>query len=255
MSERPRLDAVLLDAGGTLVRLDFEWMSECLRAHGLGVDATSLRRAEVAGRRAYDASRGTPARPGEPAPPLGSAGDTHAYFGGTLRTAGVPEALVPEVLRAFHARHADCGLWTRPMEGARAALDGLATLGLALAVVSNSDGRAEQHLIDCGVRRGLTFVVDSHLEGVEKPDPAIFQLALTRLGAPAERVLFVGDIRCVDEAGARAAGMPFVLIDPWGDYAPAGTPAIGRIDELPEWTATRFEVPGRRVLPVSPRHG
>ena len=254
MPDRPRLEAVLLDAGGTLVRLDFEWMSGMLRAMGIAVAAAALRRGEIAGRRAYDGSRGTPAPPGEAAPPLGSTGDTNAYFGGTLRAAGVPDAALPEALRAFHARQAGPGLWTRPMEGAREALDGLAELGLALAVVSNSDGRAEQHLLDCGVRQGLAFVVDSHVEGVEKPDPAIFRVALARLAVPAAHVLFVGDIRSVDEAGAHAAGMPFVLIDPWGDYALAGTPAIARIAQLPQWIASQFEVPGRRVPPVSPRH-
>ena len=37
MAERPMLEAVLFDAGGTLVRLDFEWMSEMLGTLGLRV--------------------------------------------------------------------------------------------------------------------------------------------------------------------------------------------------------------------------
>jgi putative hydrolase of the HAD superfamily len=133
------------------------------------------------------------------------------------------------------------------VEGARAALDGVAALGLRRAVVSNSDGRAERHLTDCGMREGLEFVVDSQIEGVEKPDPRIFRIALERLGIAASRSLYVGDIRSVDEVGARAAGMHFVLIDPYGDYGEDGGNAVATIAQLPEWVSGRFSAPGARA--------
>jgi len=244
VAERPALEAVLFDAGGTLVRLDFEWMAECLAALGIAVPVERLRRGEVEGRRRYDASRTSPPDPDRPPPPLGITGDTVAYFGGMLEAAGVPVGRVPEALDRFVAQHRlDVGLWCRPMEGARAVLDRLGTTALRLAVVSNSDGRAEQHLVKAGLVGGVEFVVDSHLVGVEKPDPAIFAIALDRLGVRADRTLFVGDIRCVDEAGARAAGLHFVLIDPYGDYAD-GAASISGIRELPGWMLGRFEVPG-----------
>src|SRR5206468_1976130 len=145
-------------------------------------------------------------------------------------------------------RHAGRGLWTRPMEGARETIDALGALGLRQCVISNSDGRAEMHLRDCGVLSGIEFVVDSLLVAVEKPDPAIFRMALERLGVGPERGLFVGDIRSVDEVGARAAGVHFVLLDPFGDYAPAGVSAIPSIRELPAWVERHFETPGGRGL-------
>jgi len=37
--ERPPLDAVVFDAGGTLVRLDFEWMSEAIHGPDAAPDA------------------------------------------------------------------------------------------------------------------------------------------------------------------------------------------------------------------------
>ena len=89
---------------------------------------------------------------------------------------------------------------------------------------------------------GLEFVVDSQVEGVEKPDPRIFRIALERLGVAASRALYVGDIRAVDEAGARAAGMHFVLIDPYGDYGDASVDSIARIALLPAWVSERFSV-------------
>ena len=237
---RPALEAVVFDAGGTLVRLDFEWMAAALTQGGIIMDATALRRAEVEGRRRYDASR---AARGQGGAPLGGPGDVRAYLGGMLETAGVPQHLAQPIVTRFLAREKSSGLWSRRMEGALEALEGVAALGLRRAVVSNSDGRAEWHLRNSGVLEGMEFVVDSHLVGVEKPDPAIFAIALDRLGVPAERALYVGDILSVDEVGSRAAGMHFVLIDPWGDYAGPDIPAIRSIVELPDWVAERFDVP------------
>jgi len=242
VAERPGLDAVLLDAGGTLVRLDFEWMAETVSALGARVSAEGLRRAEVEGRRRYDRSRGHAPAPGEPVPPLGATGDVRAYFGGTLEAAGVPADVVALALERFKERQAGPGLWTRPMEGARAALDGLAALGMRCAVVSNSDGRAEMHLRDCDLMRGVEFVVDSHRVGIEKPDPGIFRVALERLDVAPERALFVGDIRSVDEAGARAARLHFVLLDPLGDYAGPDTAAIPGMERLAGWVSDHFEI-------------
>jgi putative hydrolase of the HAD superfamily len=240
VAERAALDAVVFDAGGTLVRLDFEWMSADLAALGHVVPPAALRRGEVEGRRRYDASRAAPPAPPPAYAPLGLGGDIVAYFAGTFDAAGVPAALWPAALARVQARHLAWGLWTRPMERARGTLDALGTTALRLACVSNSDGRAEAHLADCGVRAGLEFVVDSGRVGVEKPDPRIFHLALERLGVAPERALYVGDIRSVDEAGARAAGMRFVLVDPWMDYG-EGPDRIEDIAALPAWIAARFD--------------
>ena len=247
MPERDRpprvpLEAVLLDAGGTLIRLDFEWMAEIISALGAPVTAAALRRGEVEGRRRYDRARGQAAAPGATTPAPGTAGEIREYFSGTLEAAGVPASLIAEALERFRARNQERGLWSRPMEGARAALDALAALGVRRAVVSNSDGRAEKHLADCDMLRGIEFVVDSQVVGIEKPDPGIFQIALERLGIAAGRALFVGDIRSVDEAGARAAGLHFVLLDPFGDYAGEDTAAIPGMERLAGWVRERFEI-------------
>jgi putative hydrolase of the HAD superfamily len=120
---------------------------------------------------------------------------------------------------------------------------------LRAACVSNSDGRAEAHLERFGLREGLEFVVDSALVGVEKPDPRIFRIALDRMGIPAGRALYVGDIRAGDEVGSRAAGMHFVLLDPFGDYASDGVAAIPDIERLPRYVSEHFDVRGSRSVP------
>ncbi len=246
MAERLPLDAVLFDAGGTLVRLDFEWIAGMLGGLGVPTSDEALRRGEVEGRRQYDAAangaNGLPA--GAAHPPLGSTAPVEAYWGGMLEAAGCPRELVGEGIARMHARQAsDHFLWARAMEGARAALDAMPSLGLRIACVSNSDGRAEAHLVRFGVREGLEFVIDSQLVGIEKPDPRIFKLALDRLGVEADRALYVGDIRSVDERGSHAAGMRFVLIDPYGTYAHPGNGSIASIAELPRYIDETFLTP------------
>lgn len=244
MSERPRLDAVLLDAGGTLVRIDYEWVARVVSALGHRVDAATLRRGEIEGRRRYDASAGRVLEPDEDHPTLGSSGDVGAYVIGMLEGAGVPAALHAPIEAALHERQAEpIGLWSRVAEGAPRALEGLRALGLRLAVVSNSDGRAEAHLVHAGVRDGIEFVVDSQIVGIEKPDPGIFRIALERMAVPASRSLYVGDLLSVDERGASDAGMHAVTLDPYGDYVPEGRSSIASIADLPAWIESRFDVP------------
>jgi FMN phosphatase YigB (HAD superfamily) len=243
---RPALEAVFFDAGGTLVRLDFEWIAQMLGGLGVETTPTALRRAEVRGRRMYDtaASGQRELKPGEERPPLGSAAPTGVYWAGMLEAVGCRHPLLEEAVAAMWARQTSSHfLWARENEGARAAVAGVRALGLRAACVSNSDGRAEAHLVHTGTREGLEFVVDSHVEGVEKPDPRLFRIALGRMGVTAERALYVGDIRSVDEVGSRAAGMHFVLLDPFGDYAGEDTPAVADIDHLPAFVRERFATP------------
>ena len=89
---------------------------------------------------------------------------------------------------------------------AGAALQKLRRHGLAVAVVSNGDVGLAQHLDGLGL--GDVTVVTSAQAGAPKPDPAVFTLALELLGVQPSRALHVGDSDA-DEAGASAAGMQF----------------------------------------------
>ena len=55
-------------------------------------------------------------------------------------------------------------------------------------------------------------VVDSHEVGVRKPNPAIYQLALARLGADAARTAFLDDVP-TNIAAADAVGIRGVLVE------------------------------------------
>jgi putative hydrolase of the HAD superfamily len=89
------------------------------------------------------------------------------------------------------------------VEGAREAIERLRARGLALAVVSNWDVSLHERLDHLGIP-----VVTSADAGVRKPDPAVFRLALERLGLPASRTLHVGDTDH-DRHAAAAAGIAF----------------------------------------------
>ncbi|MCA1681181.1 MAG: HAD family phosphatase [Actinobacteria bacterium] len=54
------------------------------------------------------------------------------------------------------------------------------------------------------------LVIDSAFVGMRKPEPAIYELAVARLGVPADECLFVDD-REDNCAGARAVGMSAVV--------------------------------------------
>ena len=96
-----------------------------------------------------------------------------------------------------------------PVNGAIETLERLEAQGLALAVVANWDCALPEHLARLGLDRFFETVVTSADAGVAKPDPAIFRLALERIGARPSRSLHVGD-EAADEQGAAAAGMRFV---------------------------------------------
>ncbi len=228
MAGRPILRAALFDAGGTLIRLDFEWMAANVALHGFPLSPPALRAAEVGGRRCYDASDRRSAR---------------SYWEGMLAGARVPESLRPEVVADWERRQAEVGLWVRPMEGASEVLRRVREAGARVGVISNSDGRAEDHLRRCGLREDVEFVLDSARVGFEKPDPRIFDQALRRLDAAGEEAVFVGDMLSVDGLGARAAGVRFVLVDETGDYGPPEQARVRGLSALPGLLASWYRMP------------
>jgi putative hydrolase of the HAD superfamily len=96
----------------------------------------------------------------------------------------------------------------RPLDGVVPELERLRGAGLVLVCVSDWDVSLASQLERVGLHRLLTAIVSSAEVGVEKPDPTVFQVALDRVGVPAERALHVGDSED-DRAGAVAAGLAF----------------------------------------------
>ena len=89
----------------------------------------------------------------------------------------------------------------------------LKAAGLRLGVLTNNVAEFRD-----GWRGMLPFdelfddVVDSHEVGMRKPNPAIYQLALSRLGAEPGRTAFLDDVP-TNVAAAESVGMRGVLVD------------------------------------------
>lgn len=102
--------------------------------------------------------------------------------------------------------------------GAREVLEDLKENGYLLGVISNSDGRLENLLNEVGLAEYLNVIADSHVVGVEKPDPRIFLWALERTAVSPEHAVYVGDFYSLDVVGARRVGVHAILLDPLGAW-------------------------------------
>jgi HAD superfamily hydrolase (TIGR01509 family) len=83
-----------------------------------------------------------------------------------------------------------------------------------LGLVSNFYGNLEAVCDGAGLASLFAVLVDSQRVGAEKPDPAIFRVALGKLGATPETTVLVGDSLRRDREGARRTGMRFIWIAP-----------------------------------------
>lgn len=180
------VDAVTIDAMGTLVRLR-DPVPRLAALAGVAEDAARRGfEAEVA----YYVPRSLEARDAE------SLADLRGRCAAVFNEHAGASLSADEFMQ---------GIVFEPEPGALEAVRRLEARGLALCVVSNWDCGLGEHLAALGFRLP---VVTSAEAGAAKPDPAIFRLALERLGVRPERALHVGD-SAEDEQGARAAGMRF----------------------------------------------
>lgn len=141
------------------------------------------------------------------------------YFREMLDRIGrLDEARFAAICGAIEEEHRRLNLWQRVAPGTGDLLFALEERGYRLGVISNSDGRVRSILERNDLLIHFSAVIDSHLVGVEKPDPAIFHMGAAALGVEPSRCLYVGDIYHVDVVGARAAGFFPVLLDPAGNH-------------------------------------
>jgi len=191
------LDAVTIDAYGTLVRLadPVPALRDGLAALGVERDAEAVARA-FAKEAAYYRGHSFEGRDDE------SLYDLRQRCVAIILDELQAEELAPEAfVDGFVA-----AMRFELLPDAAPALQALRRRGLAVAVVSNWDFGLPQQLAGLGL--GGVPVVTSAKAGAPKPDPAVFTRALELLGVPPQRALHVGDSDS-DEQGAHAAGMHF----------------------------------------------
>jgi putative hydrolase of the HAD superfamily len=150
------------------------------------------------------------------------------YLRAHIAETGVPADRADEALAAF-VRVFGHRTWRFPLLETITAMERLRDRGTPLGVVSNAVGQVEgflRHASCCQVGPGggveIDVVVDSAVVGVEKPDPRVFAPALEVMagfGVEPERIGYVGDSLRYDVAGARAAGLVPLLLDPYDLHA------------------------------------
>ena len=90
----------------------------------------------------------------------------------------------------------------------------LRTLGkkYKLGIIANQIPGAEKRLENMGIRQYFDVFVASAEEGVAKPDPRIFSIALARAGCTPDQAVMIGDRIDNDIAPAKQMGMKMVWI-------------------------------------------
>jgi HAD superfamily hydrolase (TIGR01549 family) len=104
--------------------------------------------------------------------------------------------------------------------------------GYSLALISNRRQPYQDKVHEIGLADYFEFTLAAGEIGRWKPDPALLQHAAERAGAEPSQTIYVGDNPYADVAGADAAGMEPVLIDPEGLFPDVDCQVIASLDQL-----------------------
>jgi HAD superfamily hydrolase (TIGR01549 family) len=219
------LRTVFLDAGGVLLYPNWWRVAEALAREGVTVAPEALAAADPYARRELDDRR-----------TIGTTTDASRgwlFFDLILEHAGIPRSeATAAALADLHAYHTASNLWEYVPDDVVPALEAFHARGLQLVVVSNANGTLRAHMDRLKLTPLFDTILDSSDEGVEKPDPRFFRIALERSGASPESTIHVGDLYYVDVVGARNAGLRGVLLDEANLRPDADCPRVRSLDHL-----------------------
>jgi putative hydrolase of the HAD superfamily len=221
--------AVFFDAGETLLypHPSFpELLSIVLKDQGFGVDPATIRDTMhvVSGEFSKEDAVGWSTSP-----------EASRRFWGSLyrlllRALDVP--YTDAVATAIYATFTDLASY-RAFPDAEPTLRLIKSRGLRLGLISNFEEWLERLLERVGLTPYFDVLAISGVEGMEKPDPRIFRLALERAGTEPGEAVYVGDNPEFDTEPAEALGMLGVLLDRRGRFPEHAGPRITALDELP----------------------
>jgi putative hydrolase of the HAD superfamily len=216
--------AILLDALGTLLRLDppAPRLRVALRRLGFEVEAEACERAFAAEIDYYLEHH-----------PEGRDASSLAELRNRCAAVLHDALALPELpLRAARGAMLE-SIRFEPYPDARPALRELRARGLTLVVASNWDYSLRDVLADAGLASLLDGVVTSAEAGARKPARAPFEAALAVAGCDAADAVHAGDSLVNDVEGARGAGIRAVLVDRDGrGGAPPDVRTIARLGDL-----------------------
>lgn len=221
-----QFDAILFDAGGIFLLPDPTVLGPLLAPYGGDPTLEAHVRAHYRGMAVKSVS---------------GAGENFwdEYNVAYVESVGVPEHDVEYAANVLE-RTRNAFVWRWPIPESVAALGELAILDVPMGVVSNASGQIEEVLARSGVCQlgdgrhpSMRVIVDSHLVDVAKPDPRIFEFALSHFsGIERSRIAYVGDSVTMDIGGGRAAGLHPILLDPYDDHPDADFARITSLWDL-----------------------
>ncbi len=198
-------EAIFFDFGDTLVETEplyLERLRLSFNAEGIPVTYAGIEKAYIEGDwRSARALIGRDPFPVEAWQEL--------YMAVMLETLGIKEN-AKEVLSRVADRMAEIRPTRKLVEGAAELLEKCASRGIAMAVLSNNDGRTAQKAEEAGIAGYFSFVMDSTLEKTTKPGAKFFEKALELAKLEPGDCLHVGDLLGCDVMGAQNVGIPAV---------------------------------------------
>lgn len=215
---------LLLDLGGVVFVPDAGLVHDTFAAAGITADRSALPLAHYHGVAALDRWVLD-----HPSAALDGGGPLPAvYFDGFVTGAGVGADQRADAVAALGAlfTRSSIEVWSGLAPRADEGLRVLADRPVRVGVVSNSDGTAAAQLarhglaqVGAGPGLAVEVIVDSHVVGVAKPDPGVFDHALGPMDVDPSDCWYVGDTITYDVTGARAAGLRPLHVDPLGACA------------------------------------
>jgi putative hydrolase of the HAD superfamily len=219
------IDAVIFDVGGVLLLPDPQAGRQAISGLGYAPSDDEWRRAHYTANLVLDTQDGRP----------DWAGARRAFAAALGVLDHHVEVVVPLLEKLVVSTP------YIPVADATQTLRILAGAGYKLGIVSNAFGTVAQDLEAQGIcsttaneMPQVGIVVDSHLVGIEKPDPRIFHVALSALEVEASQAVYVGNTVKFDVNGAIAAGLHPIHMDPYG-FCVGDHSHIAALSDLVDW--------------------
>jgi putative hydrolase of the HAD superfamily len=227
--------AVFFDAGETLVypHPSFaELFAEVLREHGHRIDPARIQEVVHTSSESFNELMRSERAVNWSTSPERSRALWDLVYRMFLAEMGIPDGEHERLVRALYERFRSLASY-RLHPDALPTLERLDKMGVTLGLISNFEDWLEQLLETLEISHFFDVTVISGIEGVEKPDTRIFEIALERAGVEASRSVYVGDNPVFDAEPAREAGMIPVLIDRRGRHADSEFVRITSLEDLP----------------------
>jgi FMN phosphatase YigB (HAD superfamily) len=97
-------------------------------------------------------------------------------------------------------------------QDSKTAILNLKALGLKIGVVANQPASVVDSLKSDQIYEVIDFLGVSAIVGIEKPDKAIFELAINKLNLPADKIIHIGNRIDTDVIPAKSLGMKTVWV-------------------------------------------